>query len=330
MVIVFTATNEFGPDDAYAVPPYWPAMGNAATAPENGQVLDPHTPHSAEGVAKPYSATPEAQTQEKKEKHCSFIIKVVYLVLAVINIVKSVALIAVAVTTAIAIKIFSDEQSGRRVAMIIIAITAAITLSIAIYAIVAVATKKTQRIMIASVVLLVLAIIQAVLMGIATELTDEDEVKLNRALSDSFRLAREDSPRHVKLWNNIQHDLSCCGVYGADDYRNSMVPDIFSPDVPISCCPGYQPDRSALVQEREREACKAKKEYYEVGCRDPIIELYRDTARTVLGVTIILIFFMVTLSVVGMVMVKLCKPKQEEPSEPPPQTSDKPTKPAKV
>ncbi|XP_039747453.1 uncharacterized protein LOC120624785 isoform X2 [Pararge aegeria] len=301
---------------------------------KKGQAPDPQTSPRSEGLGKLHATShthTQTQTTEKKEKRsCSVILKIIYLVLAFINIVKSIALIAVSVTTAIAIKIFTDEQSGRRVAMIIIAITAAITLSISIYAIVAVLTKKTQRLMIASIVLLVLAIIQAVLMGIATELTDEDEVKLSRALSDSFRLAREDSPRHVKLWNNIQHDLSCCGVYSADDYRNPNVPDFFAPDVPISCCAGYHPDRSSLVQERERESCKAKKEYFDVGCRDPIIELYRDTARTVLGVTVGLIIFMVSLSLVGMIISRKCKPIDEDPTPPPASKSKAPPKPPKV
>lgn len=83
-------------------------------------------------------------------------------------------------------------------------------------------------------------------------------------------------------------------MYGPDDYRNANVPEFFAPDIPVACCPRYDPNRSALVQERERESCKAKKEFYDLGCRDPIIELYRDTARTVLGVTIVLIIFKVS------------------------------------
>nr|XP_034840444.1 uncharacterized protein LOC117996493 [Maniola hyperantus] len=303
--------NSRRPDDAFAVPAYWPAMGNAVTPPEKGQVLDPQPQPSqprAEGLGKLFGITP-THTEDPE--------------------VKSIALIAVSVTTAIAIKIFTDEQSGRRVAMIIIAITAAITLSIAIYSIVAVMTKKTQRLMIASVVLLILAIIQGVLMGIATQLNDEDEVNLSRALSDSFGLARGDSPRHVKLWNNIQHDLICCGVYGPDDYHGSNVPNFFSPDVPISCCPTYDPDRSSLVQERERESCKAKKEYYDVGCRESVVQLYRDTAQTVLGVTIVLIIFMVALAVVGIVKAKRCKSETDSPPAQAPEKKETP-KPLKV
>ncbi|XP_069365538.1 uncharacterized protein [Maniola hyperantus] len=327
--------NSRRPDDAFAVPAYWPAMGNAVTPPEKGQVLDPQPQPSqprAEGLGKLFGITPthtEDPEVERKKKRCNLILKIIYLVLAIINIVKSIALIAVSVTTAIAIKIFTDEQSGRRVAMIIIAITAAITLSIAIYSIVAVMTKKTQRLMIASVVLLILAIIQGVLMGIATQLNDEDEVNLSRALSDSFGLARGDSPRHVKLWNNIQHDLICCGVYGPDDYHGSNVPNFFSPDVPISCCPTYDPDRSSLVQERERESCKAKKEYYDVGCRESVVQLYRDTAQTVLGVTIVLIIFMVALAVVGIVKAKRCKSETDSPPAQAPEKKETP-KPLKV
>ncbi|XP_045785233.1 uncharacterized protein LOC123880895 [Maniola jurtina] len=330
--------NSHRPDDACAVPAYWPAdMGNAVTPPEKGQVLDPQPKTSqtqAEGLGKLFGIPPthtEDPEVKKKGKKCHLTLKIVFLVLATINIVKSIALIAVSVTTAIAIKIFTDEQSGRRVAMIIIAITAAITLSISIYSIVAVMTNKTHRLMLASGVLLILAIIQAVLLGIATQLNDEDEVNLSRALSDSFALARGDSPRHVKLWNNIQHDLTCCGVYGPDDYRSLNVPDFFSPDVPISCCPTYDPDRSSLVQERERESCKAKKEYYDVGCRESVIQLYRDTAQTVLGVTIGLIIFMVALAVIGVVMAKKCKPQADSPPPPPqaPQNKASP-KPLKV
>lgn len=96
--------------------------------------------------------------------------------------------------------------------------------------------------------------------------------------------------------SNLQ--LNCCGVYSPEDYRTPRMPTIFPPDVPISCCPTYAPDRSALVQERERETCKARKEYFDIGCKNLVIEVLRESSTIVLGVTVPMIIFEVSLSLV--------------------------------
>lgn len=56
----------------------------------------------------------------------------------------SVAVIGVSVTTAFATKIYSSDMSGRLVAMIILAVTAAIALSIAMYAVIAVFRNQVK------------------------------------------------------------------------------------------------------------------------------------------------------------------------------------------
>lgn len=81
---------------------------------------------------------------------------------------------------------------------------------------------------------------------------------------------------------------------GPEDYRTSNLPDFFSPNVPISCCPSYDPDRSELVQERKRETCKAKKEYYDIGCKDLVLEAFRTSAHLLIGLTVALIVFEVS------------------------------------
>lgn len=87
----------------------------------------------------------------------------------------------------------------------------------------------------------------------------------------------------------IYSQLQCCGLYSPEDYRAPNVPVFFPPNIPISCCPNYDPDRSELVQEREREFCKAKRAYHENGCGDLIRNVFKETATLVLSVTILLI-----------------------------------------
>ncbi|KAM3961832.1 uncharacterized protein ACR2FA_004154 [Aphomia sociella] len=221
-----------------------------------------------------------------------------FVLLGIIAIVKCIAVIVVSISTAIATKLYSSEQSGRLVAMITIAVTAAIALSVIIYAIVGVFRKYKKPLHAAAVVLTMLAILQAVISGVSVKVTAQDEQNLARSLSESFQLARDDNPRHVKLWDTTNHDLMCCGVYGAEDYRMGP-PNFFSPDVPISCCPEYDPSRSDLVQEREREACKARRSYYVTGCRQPVLDMFNETATVVLTVTIILIVLEIILAILG-------------------------------
>ncbi|XP_050345154.1 uncharacterized protein LOC126770055 isoform X2 [Nymphalis io] len=230
---------------------------------------------------------------------CCKCIKIIFVVISVINIIEAIALMAVAVSAAIAMKIFSSEQSGRLVALILISAIAAITLSITIYAMVALLRSQRKPVHSGSIVLLILAIILSIIIAVTMKIRQEDEVKLSQSLSQSFQYSREDSPRYVKLWAAIQHDLTCCGVYSSEDYRNPNLPIFFPPDVPIPCCPSYDPNRSQLVQERERESCKVKKEYYDMGCSSPVIELFRDMTNRVMTVSILLIISMVWLSIHG-------------------------------
>lgn len=78
-------------------------------------------------------------------------------------------------------------------------------------------------------------------------------------------------------------------MYGPEDYRPSNVPSYFPPDVPISCCPAYDPDRSDLVQERDREICKARKNFNDVGCKFLVLDMYADSSSLALSIIIALI-----------------------------------------
>ncbi|KAI8435316.1 hypothetical protein MSG28_003646, partial [Choristoneura fumiferana] len=222
-------------------------------------------------------------------KCCSKFFKIIFVVLAIITTLKAIGVIAISIMTAIATKVYDQEQSGRLVALIVVAVTAAVTVAITIYAVVAVFTKKNRPIHAAAIVLIVLALIQAIIAGTAIRVTNEDQIHLGRALTDSFRLAKEHNPRNVKMWAATQHNLNCCGMYGPEDYRPSNVPSYFPPDVPISCCPAYDPNRSDLVQERDREICKARKNFNDIGCKYLVLDMYVDSSSLALSVIIGLI-----------------------------------------
>ncbi|XP_047527895.1 uncharacterized protein LOC125064742 isoform X2 [Vanessa atalanta] len=264
----------------------------------NKKTVQPHSSKNVEGGL--------GKMHYLRDSCCGKCVKIIYVLLSVINIIEAIALMAVAVSAAIAMKIFSSEQSGRLVALIIIAVIAAITLSITIYAMVALLRNQRKPVHSGSMVLVILAIILSIIIGVTMKIREEDEVKLSQSLSKSFQLSREDNPRYVKLWATIQNDLTCCGVYSSEDYRNPNLPIFFPPDVPISCCPNYDPSRSQLVQERERESCKVKKQYYDMGCSSPVIELFRDMTKRVMTVSILLIISMVWLSIHGAMWTRWC------------------------
>ncbi|XP_073944399.1 uncharacterized protein [Choristoneura fumiferana] len=228
-------------------------------------------------------------------KCCSKFFKIIFVVLAIITTLKAIGVIAISIMTAIATKVYDQEQSGRLVALIVVAVTAAVTVAITIYAVVAVFTKKNRPIHAAAIVLIVLALIQAIIAGTAIRVTNEDQIHLGRALTDSFRLAKEHNPRNVKMWAATQHNLNCCGMYGPEDYRPSNVPSYFPPDVPISCCPAYDPNRSDLVQERDREICKARKNFNDIGCKYLVLDMYVDSSSLALSVIIGLIILEVSI-----------------------------------
>ncbi|XP_026329714.1 23 kDa integral membrane protein-like isoform X2 [Hyposmocoma kahamanoa] len=254
----------------------------------------------------------------KNGESCGLICaKILFILLAIATVINSLAVIIVAASTAFATKIYSSDLSGRLVAMIILAVTAAIALCIAIYAIVGVSTKKVKPLYASALVLFTLAIIQAILSGISLRIYPSDEATISRSLVESFKLARENNPRHLRIWTTTESDLNCCGVYSPEDYRTPRMPIIFPPDVPISCCPTYSPDRSSLVQERERETCKARKEYFDIGCKSLVIEVLRESSTIVLGVTIPMIIFEVILSIFSGCLSREKKPSKKKAMCPP-------------
>ncbi|CAG9585782.1 unnamed protein product [Danaus chrysippus] len=285
--------------------PAWLAMGNAAASESPESVVEPpQTQH--EGLGQLYGLPVPLALQKKKK---CLLLKIIYVTLCVINILLSIAVIAVTVSTAITMRIFAVDQSGRLVAMILLSVLAAVTLSITIYAMVGILRNHIRKLHVASVVLVILAVIQALIIAVAVRITTRDELNLSISLSESFKLALADNPRHVRLWSIMQNDLQCCAVYGPQDYRNPSLPPYFSPDVPISCCPSYMADRSELVQERERQACKAKRLYNEYGCRNPVIEMYTQCSKTVVAVTSFHIGLIIIIAILGCIVTKRLKKK---------------------
>ncbi|XP_045491782.1 uncharacterized protein LOC123691439 [Colias croceus] len=283
-------------------------MGNSTSAQENEPAPAPGPAKTHESLGKFYAA----EIEELRQKPCCRnFLKILFVILGLITIIQSIVVIAVTIASAIASKIFSKEQSGRLVAMIILAVTAAITISMVIYAIIAVFKNKKKPLHATAAVMLIMSIIQAVILGVCVRVSPEDEILLNRSLVESFRLAREDNPRHVKIWATMQSDLNCCGVYSADDYRIRNIPSYFAPDIPISCCPGYDPKRSELVQERERESCKARREYYEAGCKSPMMEMFKFGCTMVLVNASLLILSKLLLALVALLLLRQ-KPKEEQ------------------
>ncbi|CAF4844076.1 unnamed protein product [Pieris macdunnoughi] len=247
-----------------------------------------------------------AEIENFREKPCCrTFLKILFIILAAITIIQSIVVIAVSIASAIASKVFTQEQSSRLVALILLAVTAAVTISVVIYTLVAVLKKKEKPVHATTATMIILAVLQAVIVGVCMRVTVEDEVLLNRSLVDSFRLAKDDNSRHMKLWAATQNDLSCCGVYSAEDYRRSNIPPYFPPDVPISCCPGYDPTRSDLLQEKERESCKAKREFHESGCKTPVLAMFKFTCALVLMNVIVLIVLELLVAFSGVLHLKI-------------------------
>ncbi|XP_050559291.1 23 kDa integral membrane protein-like [Spodoptera frugiperda] len=231
-------------------------------------------------------------------------LKTVFVILGIIGGIAAVALIVLAILTSIATKAYDAEQSSRMVAMVFMAVLAAFTICTIIYGEVAVFKKQARSINVAAVVLLLLAIVQALIAGISVNVEPADEAKLLKSLTDSFKQSREENPRHVKMWAMTQSDLNCCGVYGPEDYRSSRLPYYFPPNVPISCCPTYDSSRSDLVQERDRELCKVKKSYYTEGCKDLVLMVFKETSSMVFSVSVLLIVVEVLLIIIGAVLCR--------------------------
>uniref|UniRef100_A0A2A4JE11 Tetraspanin n=1 Tax=Heliothis virescens TaxID=7102 RepID=A0A2A4JE11_HELVI len=242
--------------------------------------------------------------EQKKNDQCLRCLKVFFVVLGMLAVIAAIALMIVAVLSAIATKAYDADQTSRMVAMVLLAVLAAGTICVVIYGEVAVLKMRSRPIHVAAVVLLLLAIVQALIAGISVNVEPSDEAKLMRSLTESFRQAKEDNIRHTKIWAMTQSDLNCCGVYSPEDYRVSTLPYYFPPNVPISCCPSYDSSRSDLVQERDRELCKVKKTYYMSGCKEPVLTVFKETSSMVFSMAVIVIVLEALLLIVGAVIYR--------------------------
>ncbi|XP_028156821.1 uncharacterized protein LOC114350287, partial [Ostrinia furnacalis] len=75
---------------------------------------------------------------------CQPCFKIIFVILSIVTLLKSLTEIFVTVSTAIATRLFGSEQSGRLVGMVILALLAAVTISILIYALVAVFRNQSK------------------------------------------------------------------------------------------------------------------------------------------------------------------------------------------
>ncbi|MFB9840675.1 hypothetical protein, partial [Actinoallomurus acaciae] len=178
---------------------------------------------------------------------CEKCLKIIYVVLCVVVVSKSILEIVVTVSNAIFNKLTGTEDSGRLVGMIILTLMAAVTISILVNAVVAVFRNLSRPLFAATIVLLIVASVQALLAGVAVRVTSQDELHFIKSLENSFQLAKEKNPKHEAIWSAMQKQFNCCGIHSPEDYRPSKFPDFLAPDVPISCCPSYDPKRSDMV-----------------------------------------------------------------------------------
>lgn len=244
----------------------------------------------------PPTSQPEPDPKPRPGSKCNTIVlKVLGVLLCLAVMFAAVAEMVVAVFSGATTKLYSEELSGRLVAMIVLALTAAVSLASSIYALVGLFKKQKKAMHVSGAVIFVMAIIQAMLCGIAVKVTPHDEATLSNSLASSFEQALQRNSRHMKLWDYTNHAFNCCGFNGPDDYRDSNMPK-YIPNIPISCCRNYDPSKSSLVQEKELAECKQTTDFYRVGCSGIVKAAFRNSASVVLTTSIFFIVFEVLLS----------------------------------
>ena len=75
-------------------------------------------------------------------------------------------------------------------------------------------------------VILLLAIVQALIAGISVNVEPADEAKLLKSLAESFKQAREENPRHLKIWAMTQSDVSYVSHIWVSEGRKDMAYNI--------------------------------------------------------------------------------------------------------
>ncbi|VVC96207.1 unnamed protein product [Leptidea sinapis] len=117
-------------------------MGSAASAQDEEQSASGREKAShGEGLGKMYMA----EMKEFRDTFCCRnVLKTLFIVIGLLTIIQSVVVIAVTIASAIATKIFNKEQSGRLVAMIVLAVTAAVSISVIIYGVIGIFRKRKK------------------------------------------------------------------------------------------------------------------------------------------------------------------------------------------
>lgn len=70
-----------------------------------------------------------------------------------------------------------------------------------------------------ALVLFTLAIIQSIISGISLRISPSDEVTISRSLIESFKLARDNNPRHLRIWTTTESDVRFYLLYIIYIYR---------------------------------------------------------------------------------------------------------------
>ncbi|XP_063620094.1 uncharacterized protein LOC134792724 [Cydia splendana] len=239
----------------------------------------------------------------KKLRTCVKAVGIAFSVVSVITALLAISLIAVSTMSAVAASAMdAQDDSGRLVALVVLAVTAAVTIAIVVYAQIATCSKKIRPIFVATIVLSILMVIQGIIAHASVRVSPKDADHIQQSLKDSFDLAaKQHSPRHVKMWATTQSTFHCCGFQSPYDYTHN---GLQTPDVPISCCPTYDSERSDLLQEKERFMCKDRREFFDTGCSGDVLMFISETAQWVFHVSTALMVFELLAVAFGGILVK--------------------------
>ncbi|XP_053625730.1 uncharacterized protein LOC128683797 [Plodia interpunctella] len=206
--------------------------------------------------------------------------------------------------------LYTSALTGQLVAYIVLALSSAFALSIAVYALFGLFQKKKRPLHIAGLVLVTIAVVQAVTSGLSANLTSKEKEALAMSLNTTFRLAVHNA-KDLEYWATISSDLKCCGVSGPSDYRTT-IPSSFPPDVPIFCCPNFNISEPEVVQKAEREICKTLGLYHTVGCDVKVRNFAEILAAMSTIVTIVFVVLEVVLALHIYITYKVSEKREKK------------------
>lgn len=227
-----------------------------------------------EQAVDPPQATPKQKLLSffcKSNKCWVVFSKIVYIFFVVCTLLASVAVMVFTVGCSAISRNYSISESSRAAYMILVAVTAGITVSTLGYSILAICKSTSKPMHIVGALLFACTIMHITIALTCVKFTKTDEDNLYSTMEETLSLAKRGWPDEYRLWAVTQSDLSCCGYHGPDDYLRKLQ---FPPNVPISCCPAYDSDQSDKSQEGLRAICKKERLYHKTGCKYVLSDLY--------------------------------------------------------